>query len=410
MCTSKTPGGWRGLCAVPMLAMLAAGGCGSGGGGAGGLPQVGPMAYAYVTSASSSAGGVGSVYQYAVMPDGSAVPLTPASIGAGVDPGAVVVGSGQVYVVNNGDGTISQYSIETNGTLTPLNPASVPNAGMHTLGVTGGAASLDPTGSALYVANPADDTLSQFGIGSDGRLTALSPATLPTGDGPSAIAIGLLGGPAVIYVVNAGAPGTAGSVSQFSEAVGGALTPSSALPVAAGINPSAMAVDGAHSTAYVASNCEGAQCSGLIRQFSAGAGDGLTDTGVSVSLGSHYRSVGLALDAVGANAYVLTNEMGVDTLSGALWHYTVGSAGALTVDAASPLAIGSVAVAMTRVDQYNTMYLLTTNSGASANQAATGGSLIAYDLSTGGGLTQLATTPLTAPNPASIGIWVLLPP
>jgi hypothetical protein len=148
----------------------------------------------------------------------------------------------------------------------------------------------------------------------------------------------------------------------------------------------------------------------LIRQFSVGAGDVLTDTGVSVSLGSHYRSVGLALDAVGANAYVLTNEMGVDTLSGALWHYTVGSAGALTVDAASPLAIGSVAVAMTRVDQYNTMYVLATNSGASANQAATGGSLIAYDLATGGGVTQLAATPLTAPYPAGMASRVLLPP
>jgi 6-phosphogluconolactonase (cycloisomerase 2 family) len=387
---------------LPLAAFLALVGCGSG--GEADTTQATPVAYAYVTSAATSPGNPGAVYEYAIMNDSSVSPLAQASVGAGINPSTLVVFQEYVYVVNLGDGTISQYNIGSDETLSPMNPAAVRNPGMHTLGVAGGAAAVDPTGSFLYVANTADDTVSQFAIGNDGRLTALTPSTVANGVGAASIVTGTPG----IYVVNSGVPGDAGSVSQYSEASNGGLTPANDAPVPAGTNPSGMAVNTAFSTAYVLSNCDGAQCVGSIRQFTVGADGALTDTGTIASTGSHYRAASMVLDPSGANGYVLTNEMGVDTQSGALWHFQVGSTGALTADSSSPLSIAELALAQSI--QAGSLFVLTTNSGVNANSAATGGSIIAYSLGTGGAPTLEATTKLEAPYPASMAVRVLLAP
>ena len=81
-----------------------------------------------------------------------------------------------VYVTNYGDGTISQFRVKPNGMLTPLNPPSVkawPRC--HSLAVA--------RGHFLYALSSLefsrrDCLISQFRIGSDGRLTPLSPATV----------------------------------------------------------------------------------------------------------------------------------------------------------------------------------------------------------------------------------------
>jgi len=129
--------------AFPLSGILALSGCGSGHGGAA-LPQNPPMGYAYVTSAGSSSGSAGAVYEYALREDGSASPLTKPSIGAGVNPAAIAVtrNGGYVYVVNAGDGSISQYAIASDSMLTAMNPAAVTNPGMHSFGVTGAAAAV----------------------------------------------------------------------------------------------------------------------------------------------------------------------------------------------------------------------------------------------------------------------------
>jgi DNA-binding beta-propeller fold protein YncE len=123
------------------------------------------------------------------MSDYSVSPLVQAAIGAGIDPAAVVVSQGHVYVVNVGDGTISQYNIASDETLMPMNPATVTNAGMHTFGVARSTATVDPTGSFLYVTNAADNTLSRFSIASDGQLSPLTPSTVATGVEPVSIVV-----------------------------------------------------------------------------------------------------------------------------------------------------------------------------------------------------------------------------
>jgi hypothetical protein len=391
-------------------ALLALSACGSGENGPT-TTQPAPSAYAYVASAGASPSSAGAIYEYALMTDYSVSPLPQASISAGVDPAAVVVNQGHVYVVNVGDGTISQYNIASYETLTPMNPATVTNPGMHTFGVAPAAATIDSTGSFLYVTNAADNTLSQFSIGSDGQLTPLTPATVATGVDPVAIAAApVVDSPSGYYVVNSGGPGSMGTVSRYTSGENGTLTPVDSGTVAAGTNPSAIAVNNVFSIVYVLSNCDGAQCTGSIRQFALGASGALTDTGAIATTGSHYDAVNMVIDQNGANdyAYLLSNETGVDSNVGALWQYGVGSTGELTAASPPMLNIGPVAVA--QVVQVDELYILTTNSGINANTASTGGSINFYGLGAGGAANLIATAKISAPRPVTMGMLFLLAP
>jgi 6-phosphogluconolactonase (cycloisomerase 2 family) len=378
-------------------------------------PQPSALGYAYVASAGPNPGSAGAIYEYALLNDSSVSPLNQASVGAGIYPAAVVVSQsrGHVYAVNVGDGTISQFNQASDGTLTPMNPATVTNPGMHTFGAAPAAAIIDPTGSFLYVTNAADNTLSQFSIASDGQLTPLTPASVPTGADPVAIAVAPVGGSTFkYYVLNSGTPGATGSVSLYSSSgADGTLTLLNSDTVAAGTNPSAIAVNNAFSTVYVMSNCDGSQCTGSIRQYDVGADGALTDTGVIATTGSHADAVNMAIIDNGGHtfAYVLGNMMGVDTNAGALWQYGVQMNGGLTAASPAMLNIGPVAVA--QVIQVDSLYVLTTNSGVYANDpASTGGSIDLYTLGSSGAATPLATTKISAPYPAAMSVMFLLAP
>jgi 6-phosphogluconolactonase (cycloisomerase 2 family) len=395
------------LASAGLLALCA---CGSKGSGS---PPVeyAPFAYAYVASTASDPSSAGAIYEYALMSDSSVAPLPQASVRAGVDPAAVVVAHGHVYAVNVGDGTISQYDIESDETLQPMNPSTVTNPGMHTFGAAPVTAIVDPTGSFLYVTNAADATVSQFSIGGDGGLTPLTPATVATGVDPVSIVVGFLADSTpVYYVVNSGAAAETGSVSLYSSEANGALTPMTSATIAAGTNPSAMAINSISATAYVMSNCDGTQCLGSIRQFGVGSSGELTDTGAIVTTASHNDAVNMVIDQDGASlyAYVLSRAMGVDTNAGALWQYRVASTGALSAADPPMLDLGSVPVA--QVIHVNGLYVLTTNSGASATTPSTGGNLDFYTLAAGGAATLNSSATLSAPYPVAMALLFPLAP
>ena len=397
----------------PLAAVLALCGCHSGGGGAP-TNQNPPTGYAYVASASATPGGAGTVYEYAVRSDGALTPLAQASIAAGINPSAlVVVGNGEyVYVVNAGDGSISQYSVAADATLTALSPATVANPGMHTLGSTGAAALVNPGGGYLYVVNTADDNVAQFSIGIDGQLTSLTPSTVATDVAPISIAAGLNADSKSVYVLNAGPSGGAGSVSQYTRAVDGTLTPANSTPLAAGTSPSLLAINTASTVAYVFSDCAGTQCQGSIQPFTLGADGALTATGGNVTTGSHYRGVGMSFqqDVAASSGYVLSNALGVDTESGTLWSFQAADSGALTATSPPSQDVSGAAVALVQNFQDGTLYVLTSNSGALANTPATGGGLSIYALGIGDTPTLEGTTTLSAPYPTALGVWALLPP
>jgi DNA-binding beta-propeller fold protein YncE len=408
-------GGSRLLTAL--AALLALSGCGSGQSSSTNYTQPtstqpsGRVAYVYVVSAGPNPGSAGVIYEYAVMSDYSVSPLPQASISAGIDPAAVVLAQGYVYVVNVGDGTISQYDIAADHTLTPMNPSTVTNPGMHTLGVAPVAATVDPTGSFLYVTNAADDTVSQFSITVGGQLVPLTPSTVATGVDPVAIVDALVpDSTAAYYVVNSGAPGDTGTVSAYSSGENGTLMPLGSDPLAAGTNPTAIAINDISTNVYVMSNCDGADCTGSIRQFAVGSGGALTDTGVIATTGSHYDAVDMAISQPGPNsyAYVLSNATGASTNAGALWQYGVGSTGELTPASPPMLNVDAVAVAQTM--QVGLLYVLTANSRANANAGSTGGNINVYGMGGDGAAILLAATKISVPHPVAMGIQALLPP
>jgi 6-phosphogluconolactonase (cycloisomerase 2 family) len=396
--------------AAPFAAMLGLCGCGAGSDGMGTRAPPPAVAYAYVSARPAAAASPGAVYEYAVLGDGSLSALTPASIAAGLDPAAVAVdqASRYVYVVNVGDGTISQYAIQADNSLAPMNPATVANPGMKTLGINPSAAQLDPSASFLYVTNAADDTVSQFRIGSDGQLTPLTPATVAAGTTPMAIATGFGGGgPAYVYVANSGlgVVGGTGSVSQYAIGADGTLTPLAPASIALTGSPVAVGIHA--STAYVMNNCVGSNCTGSITPFAIGADGTLTPTGAPITTGGHYDSISLLVDPGGEDAYLLSNLMGVDTASGALWQLGVSSNGALTAASAPTLTLAPSALAQSLNDA--TLYVLTANNGTGGS-GGTGGSVNAYTLTAGAAPTLSAATPLAAAQPVSMGMVILFAP
>jgi 6-phosphogluconolactonase (cycloisomerase 2 family) len=393
----------RRFSALALTVLVSLCGCGSqdnGGSTTTTNSQPGAIAFAYITSAAANPTESGTIYSYAIQTNNSISPLGQAA--TGVYPAAIAMTQSYVYVVNTGDGTISQYSVGSGDTLTPMYPANVPNPGMHTLGSAHASAAVDATGSFLYVANSADNTVSQFSIGLDGQLSQLTPSTVTTGVDPVSLAsVRLADGGTGIYVVNSGVPGATGTVALYKEAQSGALTLSGST-VMAGTNPSAIAVNDTFSTVYVASGCNGAQCTGALSEFAIGEDGTLTNSGVVASTGNHYVAVDIAMD--NSNTYVVGNTTGPDNNAGSLWQFGIASTGELTAINPPTLEIGPATIARAVLNQ--NLYVLTTNSG-------TGGHLDSYTLGlygSSGAATLAASANLDAPSPLTVGILVLLAP
>jgi 6-phosphogluconolactonase (cycloisomerase 2 family) len=204
--------------------------------------------YAYVANYTET-GALGSVSQYSVgtVTPGVLVPLSPATVPTGSQPNDIVVDpSGRfVYVANsntNASGnSISQYTIGTNGQLTPMSPPTVPT-GTEPWSIT-----IDAKGLNAYVPNRNNKappgTVSHYTIDpTTGALTLavpVAPATNPTtaGTGPTSLAIDPSGGFAYVTNRDSGVPST---VSQFSIAANGDLTPLVPPTAAAGVEPAAI--------------------------------------------------------------------------------------------------------------------------------------------------------------------------
>jgi 6-phosphogluconolactonase len=127
------------------------------------------------------------------------------------------------YVLNDSDATISMYTADScTGALTALNPATIPT-GVNN-GFNAESMAMDPTGRFLYVANLGSNavdaaTVSMFTINpTSGMLTATSPAQVPTGFFPQ----GIVASTKFVYTANS----DDNSVSMFTiDTTSGLLTP-----------------------------------------------------------------------------------------------------------------------------------------------------------------------------------------
>jgi DNA-binding beta-propeller fold protein YncE len=381
--------------AVTIALLTACGGSGNDIGGRGG----GGTGYAYIATTSSSS--QGSVIPYAISGDGALSPLSSGPVPTGMNPTSIVADptGHYVYVVNQGDATISQFSVGSGGALTALSPAVV-SISIPSAGVRGYAASIDPNGHYLYVADqpyPVDPpsalpTVLQFSIGSGGALTPLSPSSVNLSSlttGPLAIDPG-----GQHAYVPAGA-----QVFQFSISNNGTLVPLATPSVATtGAVNVTIAPDGR--TAYVLSSCIDIACDGQISVYSVAADGTLSPTGSTTGTAGHVIPIELETDTSGSSAYLLANLMGVDTDAGSLYQFAIGSTGTLQPDSPPSVNVTGGAVAASVFGP--SLYAL--DNAGFASGTPQGGHIDHYAIGAGGLLTAKDSVSMTSGYPMAMTI------
>jgi DNA-binding beta-propeller fold protein YncE len=231
---------------------------------------------------------------------------------------AAAHGAGSVYVVNQDfaaqPSSISQYGIGAQGELSAKTPPSVA-AGRLAAGVA-----VTPDGKSVYVTNFTDSTVSQYDVDPlSGALSPKTPATVAPDTAPRAVAVTPDGKSA--YVTTPGPVGTSqGSVSQYSiDPSTGALSPKTPASVAAGAAPGGIAVTADGKSAFVANIRPD-----TVSQYDVDPLSGALSPKVppSVPAGSNPQRVAVAPDS--KSVYVTNSgdetvsQYDIDSLSGVL--------------------------------------------------------------------------------------------
>ena len=173
-----------------------------------------------------------------------------------------------------------------------------------------------------YMANNGSNNISQYTIGATGALTPMSPATVAAGTNPSSVAVDPSGKYA--YVTNSGN----NNVSQYTIGATGALAPMSPATVAAGTSPSSVKVAPSGKYAYVTSDDNN------VSQYTISANGALAPmTPATVAAGTLPRFV--AVDPLGKCAYV------ANVSSGSVSQFTIGANGALAPMSPATVAAGT---------------------------------------------------------------------
>jgi 6-phosphogluconolactonase (cycloisomerase 2 family) len=138
-------------------------------------------------------GFLGRVRQYMIDANGSLVPLVPSSVFNATNfPGSIAVHPAGTHVYVGAGGTISMFSIAADGTLALMNPSFV-DGGMGGTIPVGSIPSIaiDPAGRFLYAPSRTGPvgTVLQYKIEADGKLTAMTPPKVDSGQDPRAAAI-----------------------------------------------------------------------------------------------------------------------------------------------------------------------------------------------------------------------------
>jgi 6-phosphogluconolactonase len=342
--------------------------------------------YAYATNFDA-----GTVSQYSILPGGSLSALNPNTIAAGASPFSVSVElTGQyVYVANFNADTVSQYTIGAGGVLSTVGTGSV-MTGSHPNGVT-----IDPANKHAYVANFGGNTVSQYNIGTTGALTLMSTSTVATGAFPASIVISPNGKYAYVADYACAGPGCVaaqGTISQYTVGADGSLTAMSPATVNTGSptsRPNSLIVDPTSAYLYVANTGDG-----TVSEFNIGVTGALSAmTTPIVTAGTFPFSV--TVDPSGRYVYVAnTGSASGPAVQGTISQYSItAGTGAL-----APIGTGSVpaglGVSSVTVDPTGT-YAYATNRGES--------SLSQYMIGVNGALTPLATPTVVAGlHPTSI--------
>lgn len=361
--------------------------------------------YAYIASTDVQGRAVpGAIYQYTIASDGSWTAMSTPSVATGVRPVAMVADPSErfLYVVNTGDATISQYAVGAGGVLMPLSPPTVAVSSAF----FESSVSVDPTGRYLYVSIHLPDpapaaTIAEYSIGANGALTPLVPATIDVpafADG--ALVIDPLGRFAYATVQAAPMSG----ILELSVAADGTLAALSPNSIAATPGPVTLTITPDGQRSYVLGACIDAACNGAVTGFAIGADGQLTAQGARTLTGAHVNPVALVIDGTGPSAFVLVNQMGVDTNVGAVEQYQIAADGMLVPNSAGPVATSPGAVAEGLYGA--NLYVLSANALGVVSGSLPGGHIGRCTVDATGTVTRAGTIAVAASLPVAL---VLLP-
>ena len=166
-------------------------------------------------------GGSADILQYSIGADGALTSLgTPTAAGGG-DPRSIAIVPSGKYAYTADAGEIRQYTVASDGALTTMNTATVEKAaGTYPTKIV-----VDPSGKYAYALNPGDNSILQYRVGriglpgTPGTLTSMATATVATGTNPTDIMVHPSG--SYLYVINYGDS----TVSQYGIGSNGELAP-----------------------------------------------------------------------------------------------------------------------------------------------------------------------------------------
>ena len=385
-CSSVRRGGWsrraigrraRWVAALA-LTLLASGVLGAGAASA--------APFVYVANS-----GDNTISQFTQQPGGQLTALTPASVSALGEPGALVASPDvrNVYATVEGtewaSGSLEQFSIAADGTLQPLAPAEVPLPGRPT------SVAISPDGRFVYATDfEGRGAVAQFAVGSDGALSPLSPASVPV-EGASEIVLAPDG--RFAYVVDGEEEG---AVWQFEVAPDGTLHPLSPASIQeVGFKPHGISISPDGRDVYVVDGHAD------LRQFAVTANGTLAELSpASVSTAGYPVSVGWSNDGRQLVVPELEEEepQGVEVWRGVVQSFERGPDGTLSVESSTPAPAGALPWGVAVSPDGQEVYV--TNESSSGAEG-----LFQYGLDPGGALAPL--TPAfaeTGDGPRAIAI------
>lgn len=344
------------------------------------------------------------VSAYSIGPNGAPSPVAGSPYTVGFTPAGVAVSpdARYAYVANLESNFISAFSIGHDGGLSPVSGSPFPTSS----GPWGVAVS--PDGAHLYVANSTANSVSGYSIAADGSLSPVPGSPFSTGSLPDLMrsnGVAVTPDGEHLYVTNLGA---GGSVSAFSIAADGSLSPVSGSPFDAGptARPVSVTPDGKY--LYVG-NATGEN----ISVYSI-ATDGVLSQVAGSPFATEGAPLGLAIPPSGAHLYTAHVAWAPN-----VWGYSIGAGGGLGPVPGSPFPTGGLRGNSVTVSPSGRFLYSTNNESDDVSVfsiAATGSlkSISGSPFDTGNGPLQIVVTPDQGPvakfsaTPAPAGNPVVL--
>ena len=236
--------------------------------------------FAYVSSGGSPA----IVTRYAIAADGLLQSPVQETIIGGSPRAAVIGPSAKYFYVTNSTGATFQFPINSDASFAPASPNIAQRDGYESIAISPGAAPVMPVAKFAYVMNQNDSTITQFNIGTDGKLSEITPVINSGYAGTSGVAgttptdIAADPGGQKIYVTNS----FVDRVSPFTVNTNGSLSIGFDETVLTNnLDPAAVSVDPGGRFVYIAHNEGGAGGPSTMAGYDIGSNDVLTIKGTA---------------------------------------------------------------------------------------------------------------------------------